>query len=106
VIKARVTSLARTDAGFAALHEGGKLSARFVLLATGIVDVHPKVEWLDAAIGEGSLRYCPVCDGFEAADRKIAVLGDGEDAFGKARFMRTYSNVLQGCHLALAEGKT
>jgi thioredoxin reductase (NADPH) len=62
-----------------------------VLLATGIVDVHPRLEQLDKAIAEGSIRYCPVCDGFEALDRTIAVLGDGEDASSKASFMRTYS---------------
>jgi thioredoxin reductase (NADPH) len=32
-----------------------------------------------------------VCDGFEALDRRIAVLGDGEDASSKAKFLRTYS---------------
>jgi thioredoxin reductase len=60
-----------------------------VLLATGIVDLHPKLEQLDKAIGEGAIRYCPVCDGFEALDRRIAVLGDGQDASSK--FLRTYS---------------
>jgi thioredoxin reductase (NADPH) len=61
------------------------------LLATGIVDAHPKLEQLDKAIGEGAIRYCPACDGFEALDRRIAVLGDGEDASSKAEFLRTYS---------------
>jgi thioredoxin reductase (NADPH) len=32
-----------------------------------------------------------VCDGFEAIDRRIGVLGSGEDASSKARFLRTYS---------------
>ena len=62
-----------------------------MLLATGIVDVHPKLEQLEKAIGEGSIRYCPLCDGFEALDRRIPVLGDGEDASSKAKFLRTYS---------------
>jgi thioredoxin reductase (NADPH) len=62
-----------------------------VLVATGIVDLHPKLEQLDKAIGEGAIRYCPVCDGFEAFDRRIAVLGDGQDASSKAEFLRTYS---------------
>jgi thioredoxin reductase (NADPH) len=37
-------------------------------------------------------RYCPVCDGYEAADQRIGILGHGEDASSKARFLRTYSN--------------
>src|ERR1700682_1379453 len=91
MIHTRVTSLIRTQAGFVGCHDGGKVSARFVLLATGIVDANPKVEQLDKAIEEGSLRYCPVCDGFEAIDRRLAVLGDGGGASSKARFLRTYS---------------
>jgi thioredoxin reductase (NADPH) len=87
----RVTSLIRTKDGFVGWHKGGEVAARFVLLATGIVDANPKMKDLEQAIGQGSLRYCPVCDGFEATDRKLAVLGDGEDASSKARFLRTYS---------------
>jgi thioredoxin reductase (NADPH) len=62
-----------------------------VLLATGIVDESPRLPGLQQAIAEGSLRYCPVCDGYEATDQHIAVLGAGKDAASKARFLRTYS---------------
>jgi thioredoxin reductase (NADPH) len=62
------------------------------LLATGIVDESPDVPGLDEAVAKGSIRYCPVCDGYEAADQRIGVLGHGEDASSKARFLRTYSN--------------
>jgi thioredoxin reductase (NADPH) len=91
MVGSRVTSLSRRDAGFLGSHDGGEVSARCVLLATGIVDVHPKLEQIDKAIGEGAIRYCPVCDGFEALHGRIAVLGDGEDASSKASFLRTYS---------------
>jgi thioredoxin reductase (NADPH) len=43
-------------------------------------------------VAKGSIRYCPVCDGYEAADQRIGVLGHGEDASSKARFLRTDSN--------------
>jgi thioredoxin reductase (NADPH) len=62
------------------------------LLATGIVDESPDVPGLDEAVAKGSIRYCPVCDGYEAADQRIGVLGHGEDTSSKARFLRTYSN--------------
>ena len=91
IVRSPVISLVRPENGFVAVHGGGEVAARFALLATGIVDVTPEVEDLDQAISEGSIRYCPVCDGFEAIDRKIAVLGSGEDAAAKARFLRTYS---------------
>ena len=91
IVRSPVISLVRSENGFVAVHGGGEVAARFALLATGIVDVTPEVEDLDKAISEGSIRYCPVCDGFEAIDRKIAVLGSGADAAAKARFLRTYS---------------
>lgn len=91
IVRSRVTSLARAKDGFVATYDAGEIVARSALLATGIVDVSPKVEELDKAISEGSIRYCPVCDGFEATDRRIAVLGSGDDASSKARFLRTYS---------------
>jgi flavin-dependent dehydrogenase len=38
MVGSRVTSLSRRDAGFVGCHVGGEVSARCVLLATGIVD--------------------------------------------------------------------
>jgi thioredoxin reductase (NADPH) len=62
------------------------------LLATGIVDESPDLPGLDKAVAKGSIRYCPVCDGYEAVGQRIGVLGHSEDASTKARFLRTYSN--------------
>jgi thioredoxin reductase (NADPH) len=91
-VGARVTELKRDGEGFAAIFDGQEIRARLVLLATGIVDGSPDLPGLNEAIAEGLIRYCPVCDGYEASGRRIAVLGDGNDAAGKARFLRTYSN--------------
>jgi thioredoxin reductase (NADPH) len=91
IVRSRVTSLVRRENGFVGVHDSGDVAAQFALLATGIVDVNPNVEDLEEAISEGSIRYCPVCDGFEATDRRIAVYGSGDDASAKARFLRTYS---------------
>jgi thioredoxin reductase (NADPH) len=74
---------------------GGEWRAATVILATGIVDRLPTVEGgaevLAAAIESGTLRLCAVCDGYEAADSRIAVLGPGEDARRHADFLRTFS---------------
>jgi thioredoxin reductase (NADPH) len=91
IVRSRVTSLIRRENNFIGVHDGGEVAARFALLATGIVDVSPNMEDLDRAISEGSIRYCPVCDAFEATDRRIAVLGNGDDASAKAKFLLTYS---------------
>jgi thioredoxin reductase (NADPH) len=89
--KSQVTSLKRVEQGFVGGYGDNEVSASFVLLATGIVDVHPEMKDVAKALSDGAIRYCPVCDGFEATDRKIAILGSGDDAAGKAKFMRTYS---------------
>jgi thioredoxin reductase (NADPH) len=71
--------------------DGKEVSARTVLLATGLVDSHLPIDGLDAAVWSGAVRYCPICDGFEAIDRRIGVVGSLTEAARKALFLRTYS---------------
>jgi thioredoxin reductase (NADPH) len=91
IVGERITGLKRVGGEFAAVSGRHEIKARFVLLATGIVDQSPDLPGINEAIAKGSIRYCPVCDGYEAIDQKIGVLGNSEDAFSKARFLRTYS---------------
>jgi len=72
--------------------DGRSVRARTVLLATGIVDSLPDVDWAEAAIDVGALRLCPVCDGFEASDQRMAVFGPGATALDHAIFLRTFSS--------------
>jgi thioredoxin reductase (NADPH) len=63
-----------------------------VILATGVLNHRPAMsqETHDAALGRGLIRYCPVCDGFEAKGANIAVLGcDGHGA-AEAEFLQPY----------------
>jgi thioredoxin reductase (NADPH) len=70
-----------------------RLRARRVLLATGAVDVEPALPDLPDAVRRGLVRYCPICDGYEARDRRIAVIGHGDRGLGEAVFIaRTYSD--------------
>ncbi|MDB5500468.1 MAG: FAD-dependent pyridine nucleotide-disulfide oxidoreductase [Tardiphaga sp.] len=91
MVASNVSSLLPYNPGFSVVHNSGKLQARLVLLATGIVDKPPPMDGLSAAIADRLVRYCPVCDGYEATDQKIAVFGAGSDAAGKAKFLRAYS---------------
>jgi thioredoxin reductase (NADPH) len=75
--------------------EGGarQFGARRVLLATGAVDVEPTLPDLADAVRRGLVRYCPICDGYESRDRKIAVIGHGAHGLGEAVFIaQTYSD--------------
>jgi thioredoxin reductase (NADPH) len=94
VIPARIVALAREGSGFIATPKGrAPLRARHVLLATGAQDLEPGLPDLPDAVRRGLVRYCPVCDGFESRDRRIAVIGHGAKGAGEALFIaRTYSD--------------
>ena len=90
-----VDSIAKEDVFVAALN-GGRLRARRVLIATGIVDKEPEMPRLREAIAAGCIRLCAICDGHEVIDRKVAVYGPVASTVGHAIFMRTFSE-----HVAL-----
>jgi len=90
-VEAEVTALQRRDGGFRAIWHGGTLEATTVILASGIVDIHPPFEQWRAAVADGLLRYCPVCDAYEAIDRRIGIVGPLHRAASKALFLRGYS---------------
>jgi thioredoxin reductase (NADPH) len=88
----RVGALSRDKDGvFFAQAAGKSWRARTILLATGIVDESPAVPGLKDAIYRGALRFCPICDAYEALDKRIGVLGHCETAYTKALFLRSYS---------------
>jgi thioredoxin reductase (NADPH) len=93
----RVTALRKEGGGFTATVEGQgghrPVRARRVLLATGAVDVEPDLPDLPDAVQRGLVRYCPICDGYESRERRIAVIGHGSHGLGEAVFIaRTYSS--------------
>jgi thioredoxin reductase (NADPH) len=45
-------------------------------------------------VAEAAVRYCPICDGYEATDLSLAVFGNLADASGKALFLRSYTRRL------------
>ena len=92
--QARVEGLKTEGDAFVASAGGREWRARFVVLATGIVDRHPDWPGLREATLDGLVRWCPICDGFEQLDREIALIGAAKDCVGHARFLRTYSRRL------------
>ncbi|MDZ4306674.1 NAD(P)/FAD-dependent oxidoreductase [Allopontixanthobacter sp.] len=89
-----VIGIVRSDARFTAHTDEETFAAKTVLLATGVVNRRP--EMMDAAdhdqaLASGLLRYCPICDGYEVTDRRIAVLGSGQRGMREAVFLRSYS---------------
>ena len=88
----RVAKLERRPEGIFVADSGDRVvRARTVLMATGIVDDSPDIAGLKDSVYRGAIRYCPICDGYEAIDRRIGVLGKLAPAAKKALFLRTYS---------------
>lgn len=90
----RVERLDRVADGFAASTGTETFSARAVLIATGVVNRRPAMltdAAHDEALADGRLRYCPICDGYEVTDKRIAVLGTGDRGCNEALFLRGYT---------------
>ena len=109
IVAGRIDSLRRQDDVFVAADaHGGHWHARTVILATGIVDRLPQVaggdEARETAIDAGVLRLCAVCDGYEATDERIAVLGPAVEASRHADFLRTFSRRVDAIDTDSARG--
>lgn len=90
-VDSRIERLERHDDGFIAFDGEQQWRARSVILATGVVDRLPELAGVQEAIATGAVRLCAVCDGYEAKDDAIAVLGRGEEAVAHGEFLRTFS---------------
>ena len=90
----RVTRLDRVEGGFHAEWGSGPVTARTVLLATGVSNRRPPMDedLHDEALAQGLIRYCPICDGYEVTDRKVGVIGDDRHGVAEALFLRGYTS--------------
>jgi thioredoxin reductase (NADPH) len=87
-----ITGLTRRKDCFAATADGRDLLAKTVLLATGVVDGKPALPGGAELIYSGVVRFCPICDGYEAMDKRVGVIGPLHSAKPKALFLRSYTN--------------
>ena len=88
LVEGRVRSAARQANGFSvSLEDGGMLSARRLLVATGLVDQLPDVPGLSERWGR-DVVHCPYCHGWEVRDQAVGVLGTGPMAVHQALLFR------------------
>lgn len=97
IVEGRVVEIAREPhhALFRArLDNGTTVDARGLILATGVDTNLAELDAGDhnAAVRSGVLRYCPICDGFEHSEERIAVLGSDLHGAAEAMFLRQYSS--------------
>lgn len=102
----QVEDLAPDGDGFAATLNGRTLRARAVLLATGVVDHHPDLPGVERAIERALVRICPICDGYEAQGKAVAIIGQDDMGVREAAFLRTYSDRVTLIHIGAAGALT
>lgn len=91
VTEGEVTALRREGELFVAAYDGGEARARTVLVATGIADAGLPIENWREAVAEGAVRLCPVCDGYDVLDKRIAIVTSPKNPVSHALFMRTFT---------------
>ncbi len=101
-----VESLRRNGDGFIARLNGRDLRVRGVLLATGVVDHHPDLPGVENAIRRSLVRICPICDGYEARDKAVAIIGHDDKGVREAAFLRTYTDRVTLIHIGAPEALT
>jgi thioredoxin reductase len=78
--------------GFAVeLDDGRRLTARRVLVATGVHDEVPDIPGVRERWGR-DLLHCPYCHGWEVRDEPLGVLGTHPDAAVHAQLVRQWSD--------------
>jgi thioredoxin reductase (NADPH) len=88
---ASVTRITMEDGLFCIRTARGTHRSHFLLLATGVKDNLPPIEGASEAILRSLMRCCPICDAFEAIDKRIAVIGDSLLGEREAVFLSDYS---------------
>lgn len=95
--RVRVASLAQTDAGFIAgigrRETTEQVTARTVLLATGLRETLPEVPNLRGFYGM-SLFSCAACDAWELRGRRLALIGESADLPDRARLIARWTESL------------
>jgi thioredoxin reductase (NADPH) len=95
----RVSSITKAGELFIVHTAHGTLSSRYVLIATGVRDHLPPIEGASEAVLRSLLRCCPICDAFEAIDKRIGVIGDGALGVREAQFLSHYSDRVSLLHI-------
>jgi thioredoxin reductase len=94
---AEVVEARRSSGGFSVVCAGGlSLSARKLLLATGVVDEVPEIEGFRELYGK-SVHHCPYCDAWEWRDQPLAVYGRAEPGTALALGLTVWSDDMVLC---------
>jgi thioredoxin reductase len=90
----RAADVAATDGGFlVSVDDGESVKSRTIVIATGVRDLLPTIDGLDAIWGTSAFS-CPYCDGWEVRDQPLGVIASGEAARHLVPLVRQWSRDL------------
>ncbi len=97
VLTAEVTGIAKTDAGFELATTTELVSARSVIICTGVKPRRLGVPGEERLVGRG-VSYCAVCDGPLFRNREVAVVGGGDSALDEAAYLANLASRVHVIH--------
>jgi thioredoxin reductase len=93
----RLPDTGKTLAGFELQIKDRAITARALLLCTGVVDVLPEIPNIREFYGR-SVHHCPYCDGWEHRDKRLVAFGKtAKAAVELALSLRTWSPHVTAC---------
>lgn len=87
----RVEAIEGTAGAFDVRLATGRVSARRILLCTGMIDVLPAIDGFRALWGR-SIFQCPYCHGWEVQDQRFGFLAQDPDKLGFPLLLRGWSS--------------
>jgi thioredoxin reductase len=91
IVEGEVVEVSGALDGFTlVLRDGGRLWARRLLIATGLIDELPDIPGVRGQWGHGVL-HCPYCHGWEVRDRWVGVLSTGPMSVHQALMFRQWT---------------
>ena len=99
VVRGCVESLQRVGGLFRLTTSDGELTARAVILATGVQDNAPPIPGLEDGVARGLVRICPICDGYEVTGQTVGVIGRDDHCAREAVFLQTWAKTVSFIHV-------
>jgi thioredoxin reductase (NADPH) len=99
----RVEAVREADSLFRIEAEGGAVTGRRLVIATGVSDNEPPLPGIERAVARGLVRICPICDAYEVSDQDVGILGCGDTGAREALFLKTYTDRVTLVHTGAPE---
>jgi thioredoxin reductase len=108
-IKSRVSSAKKHRRYFVVRTGGRTFRAKYLIIATGIEDVKPRINNFQKFDGHGAW-HCPYCDGHEATGKRLALIVSGQSPVSYAKEFLGWTQDItmflhDGCRLEEKERK-